>query len=92
MEPNFVAIEATVCDFINLTQADVEEAAEFSAFRDKLLASAVGAELFRRTLKSLQTSEHPNSVLFNCLAMGLLAGWKAGVGSSEVKMLEEMFR
>lgn len=92
MEPNFVNIEATLSEVINLTAADTGDLEEFQKFRDKLLKSAVGVEIYQRTMQMLKISEAPNSVLFNSLAMMLMAGYKAGAGSAEGRMLEEMFR
>lgn len=92
MEPNLVTIETAVSEIISLTEADEQEKREFQQFRDKWLESPVGIELYQRTLASIQRSPSPNSVVFNALTMMLLAGWRAGVGSAEGKMLEEMFR
>lgn len=92
LEPNFVTIETTVSEMINLTVGDEEAKLAFSKFRDRWLESPVGVELYQRTMQSIKMSEHPNSVLFNALAMVLMAGWRAGVGSAEGKMLEELFQ
>lgn len=92
MEPNFVNIEATLSEVINLTAADTGDLEAFQKFRDELLKSAVGVEIYQRTLRMLKENEFPNSVLFNAMAMMLMAGYRAGAGSAEGRMLEEMFR